>query len=62
MFANTLFLLGMWERAIRNWIGCAGTIRAIRGFRMVRFNVVARAEDRNTAHFRAVFHQFDTPS
>jgi acyl dehydratase len=40
MYANTLFLLGMWERAVREWIGCAGTIRAIRGFRMVRFNVV----------------------
>jgi acyl dehydratase len=40
MYANTLFLLGMWERAMREWIGCGGTIRAIRGFRMVRFNVV----------------------
>jgi acyl dehydratase len=40
MYANTLFLLGMWERAVRGWIGCAGTIRALRGFRMRRFNTV----------------------
>jgi acyl dehydratase len=40
MYANTSFLLGMWERAVRDWIGCAGTIRAIRGFRMRQFNLV----------------------
>ena len=40
MYANTSFLLGMWERAVRDWIGCAGTIRAIRGFRMRKFNLV----------------------
>jgi len=39
-YANTSFLLGMWERTVREWIGCAGTIRAIRGFRMGKFNVV----------------------
>jgi acyl dehydratase len=40
MYASTSFLLGMWERAARDWIGLSGTIRAIRGFRMVRFNLV----------------------
>ena len=40
MYANTFMLLGMWERAVRDYIGVAGTIRAIRGFRMSRFNVV----------------------
>jgi acyl dehydratase len=40
MYANTSFLLGMWERAVRDWIGSAGTIRAIRGFRMRQFNLV----------------------
>jgi acyl dehydratase len=39
-YANTLFLQGMWERAVREYIGDGGTIRAIRGFRMRSFNVV----------------------
>jgi acyl dehydratase len=40
MYANTLFLLGMWERAVRDWIGAAGKIHAITGFRMRSFNYV----------------------
>ncbi|GAB3980815.1 hypothetical protein GCM10029978_079880 [Actinoallomurus acanthiterrae] len=40
MYANTGLLLGMWERAVRDWIGPAGTIRGIKGFRMRAFNVV----------------------
>lgn len=40
MYANTSFLLGMWERCVRDWMGPAGTIRAIRGFRMRAFNYV----------------------
>jgi acyl dehydratase len=40
MYAATSFLLGMWERTIRDYIGPAGAIRAIRGFRMRRFNPV----------------------
>jgi acyl dehydratase len=40
MYANTGFLLGMWERAIREFIGLDGTIRRITGFRMKRFNTV----------------------
>jgi acyl dehydratase len=31
MYASTAFLLGIWERAVRCWIGNAGTIRSIRG-------------------------------
>jgi acyl dehydratase len=38
MYANTIFLLGMWERAIREWIGPAGKIHSITGFRMRSFN------------------------
>jgi acyl dehydratase len=38
MYANTTFLLGMWERAVRDWIGPAGTIHSITGFRMRSFN------------------------
>jgi acyl dehydratase len=40
MYANTQFLLTAWERCVRDWMGLAGTIRAIRGFRMRSFNVV----------------------
>ncbi|MDT5003636.1 MAG: hypothetical protein QOJ24_812 [Mycobacterium sp.] len=40
MYVNALFLLGMWERSIRDWIGDAGTIRSISGFRMSRFTTV----------------------
>jgi acyl dehydratase len=38
MYASTSFLLGMWERVIRDYIGPAGTIRSIRGVRMKQFN------------------------
>jgi len=40
MYANTLFLQGMWERTVREYIGLAGTIRHIHGFRMGSFNTV----------------------
>lgn len=40
MYAATSFLLGAWERTVREYIGPAGTIRSIRGFRMKKFNPV----------------------
>ena len=40
MYASTSFLLGMWERAVREYIGLGGTIASIRGFRMKKFNPV----------------------
>lgn len=40
IYANTLFLQGMWERAVRDYIGLAGTIHALSGFRMNSFNCV----------------------
>lgn len=40
MYANTSFLLGMWERCVRDWIGTGGTIRSLKGFRMRSFNHV----------------------
>jgi acyl dehydratase len=40
MYANNVFLQGMWERSVRELIGNAGTIRAIAGFRMRSFNTV----------------------
>jgi acyl dehydratase len=38
MYANTLFLQGMWERTVRDYIGLGGTLRRIAGFRMKSFN------------------------
>lgn len=40
MYANTSFLMSSWERAVRDWMGLGGRIRAIRGFRMRSFNYV----------------------
>jgi len=40
MYASTFFLMGMWERLVRDYIGPAGMIRSIRGFRMRKFNLV----------------------
>jgi acyl dehydratase len=40
MYANTGFLLGMWERTVREFIGLGGSIRRIAVFRMRRFNTV----------------------
>jgi acyl dehydratase len=42
MYANTYFLQGMWERCVRDFIGPAGTIRAIRGFAMKAFNTAGQ--------------------
>lgn len=39
-YASTFLLMGAWERVVRDWIGDGGTIRAIRGFRMRKFNLV----------------------
>lgn len=37
MYANALFLLGMWERVLRDFIGPTGSILAIRDLKMGRF-------------------------
>ena len=42
MYANTYFLQGMWERCVRDFIGPAGTIRAIHGFAMKAFNTAGQ--------------------
>jgi acyl dehydratase len=39
-YASTFILMGTWERVVRDWIGDAGTIRSISGFRMRKFNLV----------------------
>ncbi len=38
IYANTLLLQGMWERAVRQYIGLAGVIVRQSGFRMRLFN------------------------
>ena len=38
MYANNVFLQGMWERVVREYIGLDGVIRRIGPFRMQRFN------------------------
>jgi acyl dehydratase len=40
MYANVVFLQGTWERCVREYIGMAGTIRQLSGFRMGSFNTV----------------------
>lgn len=40
MYANNFLLQGMWERTVRQYIGDAGTIRRLSGFRMRLFNTV----------------------
>jgi hypothetical protein len=42
MYANTGFLLGMWERTVREFVGLDGAVRRIAGFRMRRFNIVGQ--------------------
>jgi acyl dehydratase len=38
MYANTIFLQGMWERLVRDYVGNAGKIHELGGFRMRTFN------------------------
>lgn len=40
IYANTGFLMGMWERCVRDWMGEAGVFRSIKGFAMKSFNYV----------------------
>lgn len=40
MYANNIFLQGMWERTVREYIGLAGTFKSLKGFRMKVFNTV----------------------
>lgn len=39
-YANTFFILGMFERLLREWMGLRGRIRAISNLRMKVFNTV----------------------
>ncbi|WP_404328249.1 hypothetical protein [Mesobacillus maritimus] len=39
MYANNIFLQGMWERTVRNFIGLSGTFKSLKGFRIKTFSV-----------------------
>ncbi len=39
-YANAFFIVGMFERLLREWMGVAGRLRAIRQLRMQVFNSV----------------------
>ena len=38
MYVNSLFLQGMWERLVRDYVGPSGRIWSLGGFRMRSFN------------------------
>ena len=40
MYANNVFIQGMWERTVREYIGVAGDIKRVGPFRMNIFNTV----------------------
>lgn len=40
VYANTMFLMGMWERSVREFIGTQGVIRRISGLRLRVFTTV----------------------
>ena len=40
MFANSIFIQGWWERAVREYIGLAGRVRRVGPMRMGVFNTV----------------------
>jgi acyl dehydratase len=42
IYANNVFLQGMWERTVREFIGLGGVIRRIGPFRMTRFTLVGQ--------------------
>lgn len=37
-FANTFFIMGMFERMVREWMGLKGTLKKIGSLRMASFN------------------------
>ena len=54
-YMNTLFIMALFERTLREWIGIYGTIRKIGPFRMVLFNCVGdvvtfKAKVRDKSH------------
>ncbi len=56
-FANTFFLMGMFERLMREWTGPKARIRKIGPLRMMIFNAVG-----DTVTFRGTVVSVDAPS
>jgi len=56
-FANTFFLMGMFERLMREWAGPKARIRKIGPLRMLIFNAVG-----DTVTFRGEVESVDGPS
>ena len=54
-FANTFFLMGMFERLVREWAGPTARIRKIGPLRMMIFNAVG-----DTMHFKGAVESVDT--
>ena len=53
-FANTYFLMGMFERLMRDWAGPKARIRKIGPLRMMVFNAVG-----DTVHFKGLVESVD---
>jgi acyl dehydratase len=53
-FANTYFLMGMFERLMRDWVGPRARIRKIGPLRMMIFNAVG-----DTVQFKGVVEAVD---
>lgn len=53
-FANTYFLMGMFERLMRDWVGPAARIRKIGPLRMMIFNPVG-----DTVFFKGLVESVD---
>jgi acyl dehydratase len=53
-FANTFFLMGMFERLMREWAGPAARIRKIGPLRMMIFNAVG-----DTVYFKGTVESVD---
>jgi acyl dehydratase len=53
-FANTYFLMGMFERLMRDWVGPRARIRKIGPLRMMVFNAVG-----DTVQFKGVVEAVD---
>jgi hypothetical protein len=53
-FANTFFLMGMFERLMREWTGPAARIRKIGPLRMMIFNAVG-----DTVEFKGLVESLD---
>ncbi|NCF19192.1 MAG: acyl dehydratase [Haliea sp.] len=56
-FANTFFLIGMFERLMREWAGPLARIRKIGPLRMMIFNAVG-----DTVQFKGVVESVDAAS